>query len=172
MAKRKLSLAQRSAIRDSIRTSLQNGAPRSQIVKTLSQKYKIRPEAVRWHLQRVLRELALAQDAQVPRSNGNRRVGLGSASVSYPLDELALQDYSDKRALERARMVRRLMPRWQAELSMELSLRHRMLKLYKTLIAARARAQKLQKQITRLASPQNPGPPTLSKAQSSFKRSS
>jgi hypothetical protein len=125
------------------------GTSRPEILKTVSTKYRISPESVRWYLK--------GASGSVAKTNGTRRLHnlkkpkFGATNGARLLD--VVKKVSVK-ALRKAIEAKKLLPRLQEELKRRDRLALAERKVKRALQTVNARARKLQQMIERLVASQ------------------
>ncbi|HXX94736.1 MAG TPA: hypothetical protein VEN81_13975 [Planctomycetota bacterium] len=153
MAKRKLSKAQRVAIRKQIQSKIAAGIPKAEVLRTISTQYHVSPETVRWYLKSGTNGTPTSGSASKAASNGarakapSRRRSSGGAKTNGLFH--LVQKVSEE-GLKRALAAKKLMPRLQAKIAEKLRLESLARKVRKALRVADLQASRLQKKVARL----------------------
>ena len=163
MAKRKLSEAQRVAIRKNIRSKISAGEPQAEILRTISAQYKVSPETVRWYLKSTSNGARARRPGPKAPSNGaQKRVASAlrakaaskrkhsANGKSHGLLDL-VRSVSEE-GLKRALAAKKLLPRLEAKIAQKLHLEGLARKVRKALRAADAQAARLKRKVARLIS--------------------
>jgi hypothetical protein len=161
VAKRKLSEAQRVSIRRNIRSKVAAGDPQADILRTISARFKVSPETVRWYLKSASNGAPghrpgpkshpagagkKAASAARTRAASKRRPSAGGKSHRL----LDLVRSMSEEGLKRALAAKRLLPRLEAKIAQKLRLEGLARTVRKALRAAEAQAAKLRRKVARL----------------------
>jgi hypothetical protein len=166
MAKQKLTPEKRVALRKELKRKLAAGVSRSEILKTLSTKFGITPEGMRWYLKEKFPKRSKASTASTGKRGMARRGGqtLGkqgakakkATSAKPALNGSALHlpevlNRLTERDLKRLLSAKKMVPDLEASRRREQELRTRVRELGRELRAESYKARKIQRQIKRLA---------------------
>jgi hypothetical protein len=147
MAKRKLSVAQRAALRKAIRKQLAAGTPQAEVLRSMAGKYSVSPETVRWYLKSAGN--GSASHAKPAKRGASRKTPSKNGHVP---GLLGLVRTVSENGLKRALAAKRLFPRLDAQLARRLELLRVVKKAKSTLRRVESRAKKLRRKIARLIS--------------------
>lgn len=170
MAKQKLTKDQKESLRKELREGLTSGAQRSEMLDTLSRKYGITAESVRWHLNRLDhidkgpskrkgRSRRTSRGVGAPRARRGRRprktaaAGAAGKPTSRGAQSPRLRDLIQQlsvRTLRRALHAKRLLPQLEASTRRERQLAQRDRQIRRLLRKARLQRRKLERRIRRL----------------------
>ncbi len=163
MAKPKLSVAQRKSLRKEIGERLSKKERPAEIIKAISEKYKIVSFTARWYLRGVVdsraggkpgKKKAAAKRKAIkkprkqrrgPKARGKKKAKAVSRGSSNGLLEAAIA-----KSAKRVRLARQLYPKLQASLSRARDLRRQETRTGKSARAAEIRAKKLEARIRQL----------------------
>lgn len=160
MAKRKLSEAQRVAIRKNIRTKIAAGEPQAEILRTISAQYKVSPETVRWYLKSSSNGAHSHRPGPKTRSKRSGKKGAAARAKTFPKRRASANGKSHglldlvrsvtTEGLKRALAAKKLLPRLEAKIAEKLRLEGLAKKVRKALRAAESQAARLQRRVRRL----------------------
>ena len=156
MAKPKLSVAQRKALRKEIGQRLSKKEEPAVIVKAISEKYKIVSFTARWYLRTVLdsrlgrkpgKKAAAKASAPKRKAPARRKVKATRGAGADGLLEAAIA-----KSAQRVRLARQLYPKLQTNLNRARDLRRQEARTGKSASESELRAKKLEARIRQLTS--------------------
>jgi hypothetical protein len=154
MAKRKLSPEQRETIRKEIRQLANQKKKQAEIIRTMSENYKVSPMTARWYYKSVVRPGRPAAKAR-PGRRPNKvarspkfKPAANGASLRMVQQVQTIADKNFKRVVE----AKRLIPKWQIYVRREAFLRKQQDKVTLKLRQVTLKASELQRRIRALTS--------------------
>lgn len=159
MAKQKLDPERRETLRRELREALASGTRQSQILDSMSRKYGIALETVRYHLKRLdhTEKSAPTKKARRGRPRRVRKAAQTALKARHtavpagrPVRLLDVVSQLSERALRRALKAKKLIPQLEASIRRERRLAERQRAIRRALRAAKTRRRTLQNRISRL----------------------